>query len=367
MPSSLGVAAAVTLGGSLLYAVLAASLIPSFSEGAATLARGNRLFHELAAPSLSPSYVLIGIWERFDTVWYAEIARAGYQDPASVVFYPLYPLLIRALASVGVGYVASAVLVTRVGTLFFLWGLLELFRRDMDDRRALCAILLLLAWPGSFVLFGGYPESIAGAFAVWALVSAGKQRWRLASMLLACACLSKAVGVAVLPALAVVAWSDLRKSALPLLAGSLGAVAYPAWLYVSGRLLPNQAYTQYWRTITSPPWETLAAVASSLTKDANWLLVLNTTGLLLLGAAAVWKRSRPEFSVYVAACYLLFLTKQTRPLLQSSLRYLISAFPVFASAAASLPSPLAFGGVVLTLALLNLAGVYAFWNWGLVF
>src|SRR6266536_281249 len=46
----------------------------------------------------------IGIWDRWDTVWYADIVDKGYSfDPAeksSVAFFPLYPLLISIIKPV---------------------------------------------------------------------------------------------------------------------------------------------------------------------------------------------------------------------------------------------------------------------------
>jgi len=39
---------------------------------------------------------LLGVWQRFDTIWYIKIAMQGYaQGDGSTVFFPLYPLLTR--------------------------------------------------------------------------------------------------------------------------------------------------------------------------------------------------------------------------------------------------------------------------------
>jgi len=35
-------------------------------------------------------YALIGVWQRWDTVWYLQIASHGYAGAAQTVFYPLF-------------------------------------------------------------------------------------------------------------------------------------------------------------------------------------------------------------------------------------------------------------------------------------
>src|SRR4030081_401153 len=56
----------------------------------ARLIQSNVLTQNLPAAG-SWHYALLGIWQRFDTLWYLRIAEHGYDLPAAVVFYPLYP------------------------------------------------------------------------------------------------------------------------------------------------------------------------------------------------------------------------------------------------------------------------------------
>jgi hypothetical protein len=58
-------------------------------------------------------YALLGIWERFDTLWFLHIAQHGYDRPMAVIFYPLYPAAIR-IASGLMPAMAAALLVSTV-------------------------------------------------------------------------------------------------------------------------------------------------------------------------------------------------------------------------------------------------------------
>ena len=92
----------------LLVAVFAAL---SFGPASGGLARENEvkfdepaLTHSLAEPLLSPL-------ARWDAVWYLRIADSGYagSEPRAA-FFPLYPLLIRALGTLGGGSEAALIL-----------------------------------------------------------------------------------------------------------------------------------------------------------------------------------------------------------------------------------------------------------------
>ena len=44
--------------------------------------------------------LLLGVWQRFDTLWYIRIAAQGYAPhDGSTVYFPLYPMLIRLLGT----------------------------------------------------------------------------------------------------------------------------------------------------------------------------------------------------------------------------------------------------------------------------
>src|SRR5258708_12962936 len=141
-------------------------------------------------------YALLGIWGRFDTLWYLRIAERGYDLPAGVVFYPLYPWLIRGRGGL-VGAIAGALLISSVAAFFYFWGLLRLVRNEarndvrsdvrsdvpseFPDTRPLRTLMLAAVWPASFFFFAGYTEALAVALIVCCIVWARDGRWALAA------------------------------------------------------------------------------------------------------------------------------------------------------------------------------------------
>src|SRR4030042_1077738 len=74
--------------------------------------------------------LLLGVWQRFDTLWYLRIAAQGYAPhDGSTVYFPLYPMLIRFLGTLFVGnYLLAALVISNlafVGVLFCLYRLTE--------------------------------------------------------------------------------------------------------------------------------------------------------------------------------------------------------------------------------------------------
>ncbi len=117
------IAMAVTAALRVFYTAMAAAFSP-FLHPDPALIRSNALTENLPAPH-GLHYALLGIWERFDTLWFLRIAEHGYDRPMAVIFYPLYPAAIRLVSSLMPATVA-ALLVSTVAAFFYFWGLLRL-------------------------------------------------------------------------------------------------------------------------------------------------------------------------------------------------------------------------------------------------
>src|SRR5260370_33365577 len=117
------IALAMTGALRVFYLAVASASLP-FLHPDPVLIHSNELTENLPAPC-GLHYALLGIWERFDTLWYLRIAKRGYDLPAGVVFYPLYPWLIRSLSGLA-GPMTAALLISTVAAFFYFWGLLRL-------------------------------------------------------------------------------------------------------------------------------------------------------------------------------------------------------------------------------------------------
>src|SRR6266436_1734738 len=150
------IALAITGALRVFYSAVAAAFLP-FLHPDPVLIHSNELTENLPAP-YGLHYALLGIWERFDTLWYLRIAMRGYDLPMAVIFYPLYPAALR-LVSEFIPPMAAALLVSTVAAFFSFWGLLRLVESGRAGDR-IYPLLVLAVWPSSFVLFAGYAESL---------------------------------------------------------------------------------------------------------------------------------------------------------------------------------------------------------------
>jgi mannosyltransferase PIG-V len=161
------------------------------------------------------------VWARWDSNWYLRIADTGYDWPsATPAFYPLYPLLVAGVGRVlGGEYLLAGLLVSLAAcaAAFVLLYRLVVVRLGQDDARR--AVLYLALFPTSLFLGAVYGESLflLLAIAVFLLAERGRLGW--ASVVTGLALLTRAQGVALLPALGIYAWrSGLRCRVVGLLA-----------------------------------------------------------------------------------------------------------------------------------------------------
>ena len=221
--------------GVLLVAVFAALSLGPASGG---LARENELkfdapglTHALAEPVLSPL-------ARWDAVWYLRIADSGYtgSEPRAA-FFPLYPLLIRALAAPAGGspaaLLAAAYLIALaafVAALALLYRLVEL---ELGRRLAQPTLLLLALFPAAVFFGAPYSESVFLLCAVGAFYAARTGRFDWAGGAALGAATTRSAGLLLLVPLAMLWWSSRERcpaDAAWLLLAPLGVVAYAAWL-----------------------------------------------------------------------------------------------------------------------------------------
>lgn len=135
-----------------LLVYLSFNLLP-FSDGSL---RAN-----LNYPENSPITFLTSL-KTWDGQHYHYLAENGYKaDNMSNAFYPLYPLLIAALAKlIGVSAVLAGVLLSNIlsiGAAIFLYLLARVY---MDQKKALVALLLFLSYPVTFYTNILYSESL---------------------------------------------------------------------------------------------------------------------------------------------------------------------------------------------------------------
>src|SRR5579863_9433078 len=207
-------ALALALGLRIFYSFFAAVASPWLRLDPKLIQSNSLTGHLMSRDSHPVLYALLGVWERFDTLWYMQISRHGYDSPAATVFYPLYPGLIRGISFITHSDLAAALLIATGASFFLCWGALRLFELDYSADIALRAVLLWMVWPASFAFFAGYPDSLLCALTIWAIYFARSSRWLPAGALGLLAGSTKAVGCFTALPLLWIAWKKRERSGL---------------------------------------------------------------------------------------------------------------------------------------------------------
>ena len=334
----------VSLWAGVVVALLPA---PATADEALRPYLGAPVLHEGVAG------LLLGPWQRFDTMHYLDIARDGYQMRNSV-FPPLYPLAIRAggafVQAVTALPVDTANLIAAlvIGNLALIVALALLYRlaaRELGDGGAATKTLLyLLFFPTGFFLFAAYSESLFLLFAVAAVMLAREGRMEWAGVLGLLAALTRLTGWALVAPLAYeyarrrdFDWRRLDRGALAVALPLLGPLLFFAWRAAVGLPPVSQVYELYWRQSTSLPGaDVVTAVTTLLTgsgpRAGELSLALDLATLLLL-AVTTWlsfHRLGPVYGLYSLAMlfFMLLPTSEVKPLFSFS-RYALAFFPTF--------------------------------------
>ncbi len=180
---------------------------------------------DVSFPGL-PGHQSVLFWMRsWDGAWYAWIATHGYthiagsnpahlNHPATLAWYPAYPLLIRWLSRIpGFGVERVGIALTTVAGAVAAAGLTVLGRQLTGRRRI--GVLMAALWsvaPGSIVLSMMYTEALFCALAAWTLIALLKKRWLTAGVLTALAGTVRSTAVALVVAVVVAAVAAMLES-----------------------------------------------------------------------------------------------------------------------------------------------------------
>jgi hypothetical protein len=362
---------------------------------------------------------------RWDASWYLVIAHYGYRpDLGSFTasrdaFFPLYPLGLRGLGSLGVPLVLAGALISMLSLAFALYGIhrlttLECTRigRPGGDVARLAVLVTAFA-PMAFFLSAVYSEALYLALSVGLFYAARQGRWALAGILAALAGATRSAGIVLLlPALLLYAYGPRedrrpdfplarglhlrykpRKDLLWLALAPAGLALYMLYLGVAGGdpLAPFHAQDVWGRHFAGPylgVWDGLQAAFESarqllsfqqahayfatggesafVAAEHNLLLVafLLAAIVAIVGVA----RTLPlAYGAYVIAALALPLSYPvTAQPLMSLPRFLVVLFPLsmwFAAWLAAHPRARrpALGGSALLLAFF--VAEFATWHW----
>lgn len=277
----------------------------------------------------------------WDAERYTDIAERGYAALPLVElrFFPLVPMLARALGAIVGDAGLALVLIANVAALGFgaLVHALCLHERG-DERLARRTTWFVAFTPAAFVLAWGYSEAVWGCLAVAAVFALRRRRWWAAAALGLLGGLARPVGaLLVLPALVEAARGlpaagrrELAARAVAVLAPLAGTGAYLAWVGMrfGDPLLPFRIQQdQKFRGELADPVSSLSGIVATTFRDGLGVGSARLVwAVLLVGLVVATCRSWPASYGVLAAGVLLVALSTNH--LGSFERYGFAAFPV---------------------------------------
>ena len=175
------------------------------------------------------------VWARWDSVWFLRIAEHGYDTAGATAaaFHPLYPALVGGLGRALLGhYVLAGILVSLAAAFVAFLLLHRIAEERLGADGARRAVLYLAIAPTALFLQAVYSESLYLVLALATFVLAERRRWLEAGVACGLALLTRGAALALLPALALLAWRspDRRRAFASLAAAPAIFALYPLLL-----------------------------------------------------------------------------------------------------------------------------------------
>jgi Gpi18-like mannosyltransferase len=145
-----------------------------------------------------PIYTLWQSWHRWDTGHYLSIAQRGYDVPYRTAFFPLYPLLERAVMVLTRNPFTAGLLISNVAGLVMLVVLYRLVAEDFDRERAFRTVLYLSVFPTAFFFAAAYNESLFLCLSLLSFYHMRRGHWLLAGLFGFFASLTRSAGLLLL-------------------------------------------------------------------------------------------------------------------------------------------------------------------------
>lgn len=302
---------------------------------------------------------LLDVWMRWDAVHFINIAETGYtvQYPGFPIspyaYFPAYPLLVRWTTFVLAknvnqmeAYAVVGLLLSFIATFVALNAFQKLILIHFNDPKlAKWTMLLWITFPTSYFLFAPYSDSLFAAFTLFTFLWIAKKKWLLAGVFCALAGFTRGQGILITLSLGFALLLELvRQRRFPsiseiagLLISPLGWIAYQWWLQTEIQNNLFSLYSYGWQNSLADPVTVFVNSILFAVKYGNAIVFAEIFSILAFGFTLVWMitkpqyRKAPELLVYSILTIGSFMVWDCRDCsgYVSSLRYILSLFPVF--------------------------------------
>jgi Gpi18-like mannosyltransferase len=281
------------------------------------------------------------MWFHFDSFLYTNIAQNGYpQSEYSLDKYnifgmlPFYPIIIGILGKIVLfgNYQLAGLLISNICLIFSAYYLFRISEKMYNRDVAMKSIILLFAFPFSFVFSGIFSESLflfLVLFSYWSFIN---NSYKKSSISLALACITKPIGILfILPIIHLLYkkysfrrdfFKHLSKySLVPLSLILLGIFYYfRTGDFFAYSTVQNTAFYHSW----SNPFHTIASALF----NSNPAYIINSSYILfIIGIIATLRKHIPQSLAILSLLLILFAP--TTGFVVDSFRYSAVIFPLY--------------------------------------
>jgi hypothetical protein len=295
----------------------------------------------------------LDMWYRWDAGFYATIATFGYdwfndrQPAADMAFLPLYPALVGLVSGIsGQGCLIShylstcatvgGLIVSNVALLLASLLLYDLGRRHFSPATGLRAALLLFVAPNAIFLSGVYTESLFLLLVLLTFALLDRDQFAGAVVAACAACLTRSVGVAIVPALLYWAWHHRsgKQRAISLIGALVPGVLFALYVLGAGLIVGQplayfSAYDGIWGRSASPLDAILVYArepVALLGWSPSWLDLAATIGCLAVSIGVLMRWRPRTWGIFSLAATVIPIASGS---LLSMPRFSAVIFPIY--------------------------------------
>ncbi len=303
---------------------------------------------------------LLTSWNHWDAANYTRIAQFGYQTIYDTAFFPLFPLLIKGIASLfgNNGYIAIGMLLSNLALLGALFVLYQIAADVLGEQVGRRTLLYLCIFPTAFFFFAAYNESLFLFLTASSFLAMRRQKWWLAGILGLFAALTRSVGLLLVIPFLYELWitrdslttSDQNVShkilslmlrVFPLFLIPLGSLFYCFYCW---KLFQNPlafaAVQSHWDRHTTWPWVGIWTTLRELFLiqpfgsffEVHLLLDLAATISFIALAILGWRKLRMSYNIWIMLLLFYMLISPAvaqHDVLVSNQRFVLEMFPAF--------------------------------------
>ncbi len=319
-------------------------LIAVWSIHLTPVTQSGGMLLNLIVPSGDPWTQTLSTWQRYDALWYQQIAEHGYKAGTGTgAFYPLYPLLSRVVSLPLGGHIVLAELcVSSVAFVLAMWLLYQVARFYTDHRAAALTVLLTAFFPMGFFFLAPYTESLYLALTLAVFYFIQRNQFWVAGVAGLGAALCHEPGVFLaLP----LAYEYLRRcraagrrpalgllsAGLPVL-GPISVEVYQRFIVGEQRSILAMHASYPWGYQRVGPWQALSDSWIHIVQLGDSIEFLNLVAIIGFSLLALWATRRLPlgYALYVwPYLALLFTREMLLSPLMSVARLVMVLFPCF--------------------------------------